>query len=185
MPRIAPIAYETATPAERATLDEITRQHGSATNMKRTLAHSLPALHALLEWYPLHDTVQPFLGERLTALFCHAISVQADCLLCSTYFRRELIASGADPDELLLDAREQAVVDFGRQLAVAASQVDDAVYARLATYFDPTQIVALTAFAGLMIATNVFNSALQVELDDDLAFYRLPHLAEVEGVAHG
>jgi alkylhydroperoxidase family enzyme len=182
-PRIAPIAYATATPTERATLDEIAQQHGSATNMKRTLARSLPALHALLEWYPLHATVQPFLGERLTALFCHAISAQADCLLCSTYFRRELIASGADPADLLLDPREHAVVDFGRQIAKAASQVDDALYARLATYFDPAQIVALTAFASLMIATNVFNSALKVELDDDLAMYQLPQV--VEGVAHG
>jgi alkylhydroperoxidase family enzyme len=183
MPRIAPIAAETATSAERATLAEIARRHGSATNMKRTLAHSLPALHALLEWYPLHESVQPFLGERLTALFCHAISAQADCLLCSTFFRRELIASGADPDALLLDAREQAVVDYGRQLAKAASQVDDALYARLAAYFDPAQIVALTAFAGLMIATNVFNSALMVDLDDDLAMYQLPR--GVEEVTHG
>jgi hypothetical protein len=183
MPRIAPITFETATPAERATLAEIAQQYGRATNMKRTMAHSLPALHALLEWYPLHDAVRPFLGERLTALFCHAISTQADCLLCSTYFRRELIASGADPEDLMLDEREQAVVGFGRQLAKDANRVDDALYARLAAYFSPEQIVALTAFAGLMIATNVFNSALKVELDDDLESYRLPLVAE--GAAHG
>ena len=83
--------------------------------MKRTLLHSLPAFHALMEWYPLRDTVQPFLGERLTTLFAHAISAETDCLICSTFFRRILIEAGEDPDELELDEREEAVVEFGRR----------------------------------------------------------------------
>ena len=58
------------------------------TNMKWTLAHAPAALDALLEWYPLHDQVVPFLGERRTNLFCHAISTETDCLICSTFFRR-------------------------------------------------------------------------------------------------
>ena len=33
---------------------------------------------------------------------------------------------------------------------------------------EPDQIVALTAFGGLMVATNLFNNALQVDLDDYL-----------------
>ena len=41
-----------------------------------------------MTWYPLRDTVQPFLGERLTTLFAHAISSETDCLICSTFFRR-------------------------------------------------------------------------------------------------
>ena len=36
----------------------------------------------------------------------------------------------------------------------------------------PEQIVALTAFGGMMIATNVFNNALQVDLDDYLQPFR-------------
>jgi hypothetical protein len=38
----------------------------------------------------------------------------------------------------------------------------------------PDEIVTLTAFAGLMIATNVFNDVLRVDLDDYLAAYRAP-----------
>ncbi len=38
--------------------------------------------------------------------------------------------------------------------------------------FDEKQIVVLTAFAGLMIATNLINSALNVDLDDYLTSYK-------------
>jgi hypothetical protein len=42
----------------------------------------------------------------------------------------------------------------------------------LETYFTPAQIVALTAFGALMVATNVVNNALEVELDEYLQPYR-------------
>ncbi len=172
MPRIRPVEYEEATPAQRAAHDDVVRQHGRMTNMKRTLLHSLPAFRALMEWYPLRDTVQPFLGERLTTLFSHAISAETDCLICSTFFRRLLRESGEDPDKLSLDEREQAVVDFGRCLAKPFARVPDALYRRLATMFSAEQMVALTAFGAMMLATNVFNNALDVALDDYLEPYQ-------------
>jgi alkylhydroperoxidase family enzyme len=140
--------------------------------MKRTLAHAPEALHALMQWYPLREAVSPFLGERLTTLFAHAVSTQTDCLICSTFFRRLLIEAGEQPDSLKLDDREKVVVDFGRQLARDANGVGDDLYARLAAYFNPAQIVALTAFGGLMIATNIFNNALRVDLDEYLWPFR-------------
>jgi 4-hydroxybenzoate polyprenyltransferase len=39
-------------------------------------------------------------------------------------------------------------------------------------YFEPAEVVALTAFGALMVATNVFNNALDVELDEYLERYR-------------
>src|ERR671938_1426687 len=116
MPRITPITYDTAPPPVREAHDEHIRRHARITNMKRTLLNSLPAFHALMEWYPLRDTVQPFLGERLTTLFAHAISSETDCLICSTFFRRILIDAGESPEELALDEGEAMVVAFGRQL---------------------------------------------------------------------
>jgi alkylhydroperoxidase family enzyme len=142
------------------------------TNMKRTLLHALPAFKALMEWYPLRDTVQPFLGERLTTLYAHAISAETDCLICSTFFRRMLIQTGENPDRLRLDEREAAVLEFGRALAVSPHKVTDEVYRRLENYFTPPQIVVLTAFGALMVATNVVNNALDVELDEYLQPYR-------------
>jgi len=172
MARIKPVAYDKADDATRAAFDEITQAHGRMTNMKATLAHSLPALKALMEWYPLRDEVQRFLEPRATMLFVHAISSATDCLICSTFFRRLLIDGGEDPDHLEMSDRERTVVEFGRQLVRDANRVSDELYARLANHFTPSQLVALTAFGGMMIATNVFNNALGVDLDECLEPYR-------------
>jgi alkylhydroperoxidase family enzyme len=125
-----------------------------------------------MEWYPLRDTVQPFLGERLTTLFAHAISAETDCLICSTFFRRMLIQTGDNPDRLKLDARETAVMELGRALAVSPFKVPEETYRKVQAHFEPAQIVALTAFGALMVATNVVNNALEVELDEYLQPYR-------------
>jgi alkylhydroperoxidase family enzyme len=172
MPRIPPLEIETAPPEARAAAEAHVRNHARMTNMKRTLLHSLPAFRALMEWYPLRDTVQPFLGERLTTLFAHAISAETDCLICSTFFRRMLIQTGDNPDRLKLDEREAAILEFGRALAVSPYRVPAEVYQRVEAHFEPSQIVALTAFAALMVATNVINNALDVELDEYLQPYR-------------
>ena len=177
MPRIRPVEYAEADPEQRAAHDETVRGQGRITNMKRTLLRSLPAFHALMEWYPLRDTVQPFLGERLTNLFSHAISTENDCLICSTFFRRVLVESGEDPDRLALDEREELVVEFGRQLSKPFARVPDDLFARLAAAFSDEQIVALTAFGALMVATNVVNNALEVDLDDYLEPYQIRNAA--------
>lgn len=168
MARIDPISDEEATEEQRGLIDAVVESGQRVTNMKRTLARSRPALRALLEWYPLHDVVSPFLGPRLTAIFCHAISTQNGCLICSTYFRRELIEAGEDPDNLPLDDRERTLVDFGRQIARNPKDVNDDLYDRVAVYFTPQQIVELTSFAGLMVATNIFNDVLRIPLDAEL-----------------
>ncbi len=171
MPRIEPLTYEAIDAGRRAVYDETERTIGHMTNMKRVLLHSVPAFHALMEWYPLHDTIKAFMGERRATLLAHAISVRNDCLLCSTYFRRILIDAGEDPDALVLDERDQAVVDFGQQLAGEGNRVDEATYRRLAAFYTPEQIVALTGFGALMVATNIINSVLNVPLDDYLTPY--------------
>ena len=172
MPRIAPVDTEAAAPEAREAAEAHVRTHARMTNMKRTLLHSVPAFKALMEWYPLRDSVQPFLGERLTTLFAHAISAETDCLICSTFFRRMLIQTGENPERLRLDERETAVLDFGRSLAVSPFKVPDDVYQRLTSHFSPAQIVALTAFGAMMVATNVVNNALDVDLDEYLLPYR-------------
>ncbi len=127
-----------------------------------------------MTWYDLRDVVVPFLGERATTLFAHAISAGTDCLICSTFFRRILIDRGEDPDALVLDDWEQTIVAYGRQLARDPHGVSDELFAGLAARLRPEQIVALTAFGGLMVATNLFNNALRVDLDRYLEGYRKP-----------
>ena len=122
MPRVPQIRYDSAPPEVREAHDDHIRRHARITNMKRTLLNSLPAFHALMEWYPLRDTVQPFLGPR--------------------------------------------------RLAVSPFRVPDEVYGRVAAHFDDAKMTALTAFGAIMVATNVFNNALEVELDEYLHPYR-------------
>ena len=186
MPRIDPLEPADM-PPDAAAAHEAHLAVGRSTNMKRTLLRSVPAFQALMTWYPLRDTVEPFLGERLTTLFAHAVSSETDCLICSTFFRRILIDAGEDPDELVMDEREAAVVAFGRALAVTPHRMPDAVYDRVAAYFSDEQMVALVAFGALMVATNVVNNALGVPLDDYLQPYRRqPAGAAAEGIgAHG
>lgn len=168
MARIPPVIEESAAPAARKLLDQQRAAHGRTTNMKRTLAHSPVALQSLMTWYDLHAEVSAFLGSRGTMLFVHAISSQTNCLICSTFFRRWLIEAGENPDALKLDDREQTLVDFGRQLVRDANAVSDELFTRLRAFLKPEQLVSLTAFGGMMIATNVFNNAMRVDLDDYL-----------------
>ena len=169
--RIAPLDLENAPDDARAAAQAHERV-GRITNMKRTLLHSVPAFDALMTWYRLRDTVQPFLGERLTVLFAHAVSAETDCLICSTFFRRILADRGEDPDRLEMDARDAELVAFGRALAVTPHRVPDDVFAPIRARYDDAQLVALTAFGALMVATNVINNVLGVPLDDYLQPYR-------------
>ena len=140
--------------------------------MKRTLARSGLALTTYMQWYPLRDAVETFLGERLTLLFAHAISTEADCLICSTYFRRYLIDNGENPDALELSEKEHTFVALGRQIARDPHGVTDDLFAAVEQYLTPDEIVTLTAFAGLMVATNIINDVLHVDLDEYLEIYR-------------
>jgi alkylhydroperoxidase family enzyme len=184
--RIKPIDLETARGAKREALETVVTAHGRATNMKRTLARSPVALRSLMTWYDLREQVATFLGERACLLFAHAISSATDCLICSTFFRRLLIDQGDDPENLRLDERERLIVEFGRQLARDPHGVGDALFARLQAAFNSDQIVTLTAFGGLMVATNLFNNALRVDLDEYLWNYRKTEEAHERGeIAHG
>jgi len=172
MARIAPIQEEFAPKDIRAEFEEGLARWGRMTNMKRTLLHSLPAYRALMQWYPLFERVKEFLGERLAIIFAHAISAESHCLICTTFMRRILIKWGENPNELNLDERGNVLVEFGQALAGRGNRVPDSLYKRVASFFTPEEIVELTAFASLMVATNIINNALEVDLDEYLYDYR-------------
>ncbi len=171
MARIAPAEYNTASPAMKKEFDEQLKRNGRITNMKKTLLHSLPAFHALMQWYDLRDEALLFLTERELNIFAHSISFENDCLICSTFFRRILIEAGDDPDHLNLTEKEKALIEFGRQCVNGSNGVSNALFQKLKSFFIDSQIVLLTAFAGLMIATNLVNNALKIDLDEYLINY--------------
>ena len=172
MPRIRPVTLDTATPEQKALWTETAAAH-AVTNMKATLIRSPVALKAVLAWYPLFDRVRAFVSEREAVLFCNAISRANRCELCSLFMRRAIVGWGEDPDNLALDERTEALTDFGRQLALDANGVSDALYDRLKAHFSDDQIVELTTFGALMIVNNLFNSALRVDVDESLGPYRV------------
>lgn len=172
MPRVHPISLEQASVAAQTLWQEQVSTNGRMTNMKRTLARSAVALDAYMRWYDLRDQVKEFLGARLTVLFALAISAETDCAICSTYFRRYFIESGDDPDNFELSEREQRFMEFGRQIARNQHRVDNETFKLIEAELKPEQVVELVAFAGVMVATNIINNVLEVQLDEDFEKYR-------------
>jgi alkylhydroperoxidase family enzyme len=163
--------YETADAEVRAEYDDQIKKNGRITNMKRTLLHSVPAFKAYMEWYTLRDLMVPFLGERAVSIFSHAISTGNDCLICSTFFRKILIDSGDDPDNLALSDIEKLLSDFGGAITRDPRCVPEEIYTKLKKLFSDEQLVLIISFAGIMTATNIFNSVARVPLDEVLYDY--------------
>jgi hypothetical protein len=170
MARIPIIEYENACEPARARFDDQVAHNGRMTNMKKTLLNSLPAFDAMMQWYPLRDEARKFLTEREINIFCHAISTQNDCVICSLFFRKIMVDSGGSGYSEL-SKREKALLDFGKQCAANPHAVSDEMFAALKEHFNDEQIVLLTAFAALMIATNLINTVLKVDLDTYLEPY--------------
>lgn len=173
MPRISPVsAHQLTQPLQKAFKKHVEDYKGRITNMKATLGHSLLAFEVYMQWYPLYEQVQRILGARLAYLFSYSISFASNCPLCSTFFRKLIIDGGEDPEQLGLSALEQDVLDFGSAIAANQGHIDDAVYARISAQFSAESVVVLVAFAGQMIATNVFNNVIETDIDDYLQEYK-------------
>lgn len=171
MAYISQVEYETASREVKEQFDFQIKHHGRITNMKKTLLHSMPSYRALMEWYTLKDAVQPFLGERGVNFYCYAISTENNCLICSTFFRQILDDLHIDFETFEFTGQEKLLIDYGRALVSAPHEIEEAILTDLKRYFNEEQIVALTSFGSLMIATNLINTALRVELDDVLVPY--------------
>ena len=171
MAYISQVKYENASDAVKAEIDNQIKSHGRITNMKLTLLHSLPAFHALMEWFPLEETIEAFLGERAVNFFCYAISTENDCLLCGTFFAKILKDLNIDFDNFNFTDEERILIDYGRAIVKDANNVPPEIFEQMKGHWNEEQIVAITAFATIMIATNLINKILQVDLDDYLRAY--------------
>lgn len=160
---------------QRAARDhQLATYGGRITSMKATLLSNVPSFTAYMEWYVLRDELGPYIGERAVSLFSYAISDESDCLVCSVFFRRILIDSGEDPENPQVTEIEQLLIDWGRAIARDPANIPDEMTARLEQAFHPELRVILVAFAGIMVATNLFNIVGRVPLDEVLYDYRKP-----------
>ena len=143
--------------------------------MKATLGHSLLAFEIYMQWYPLYEEVEKILGKRLAYLYAYSISKASDCPLCSTYFRKIIIDSGEKPESLDLTPSQKDILDFGSGIARCQGNINDHLYNTIAGRYSKTDMVVLIAFAGQMIATNIFSNVIETDIDEYLAEY-LPSL---------
>ncbi|SOD94851.1 carboxymuconolactone decarboxylase family protein [Spirosoma fluviale] len=173
MPRITPLHKNEATADVQAAFDAHVADHAASriTNMKATLGRSLLSFQIYMQWYPLYEEVKAIVGNRLAYLYAHAISEGSDCPVCTTFFRRIIIDNGERPEDVQLTENEQQLVTFGSTIAQRKGEIPDELYAPIADRFTDQQIVVLVAFAGQMIATNVFNNVLNVDVDEYLYPY--------------
>ncbi len=171
MQRIKMVEYADCNTQQKQLYNGQITAHGRITNMKKTLLHSPLSFKVLMEWYPLRDEAAKFLGDFGVNIFCHAISSRNNCLICSTFFRKILIDNGQNPDNPVLSYRDKLLIEYGYALVSTSQKVPNALFAQLKREFSEEQIVLLTAFGGMMIATNLINNALEVPLDTYLQSY--------------
>ncbi|HEV8284349.1 MAG TPA: hypothetical protein VGQ09_08560 [Chitinophagaceae bacterium] len=172
MARIKPLTgTELSSSIQKAFDDHVKKYQSRITNMKATLGHSLPAFEIYMQWYALYAEVKKILGERLAYLFAWSISHASNCPLCSTYFRKIIIDKGENPEKLELADDEKEVLDFGSAIATQQGNINDDIYSKLAKQFNDQEMVILIAFAGQMIATNIFNNVIETEIDEYLFDY--------------
>jgi hypothetical protein len=167
MSHIPLIDYDTASEAIRAAHDKEVKVRGRMTNMKRTLLHS-PAAHRIYaEWFTLRAELAG-IGDRPIWIFSHAISKACKSKIAITFFRRALISNGFNPDALVLSEEEALLDAFGKAIVADSNAVPAEIWAQLKQRYDAKTLVDLVAFAGIMLATAVFNNVVEVDFDPEL-----------------
>lgn len=172
MARIDPLPLNDAPlPLQSAYHQHTTRYNARITNMKATLGHSQVAFEVYMEWYRLYERVRAILGDRTAYLFAYTISVGSNCPLCTTFFRKIIIDNGEQPESIEFTEREQLIMDFGSAIAQQQGRIDSALFSRVSALYATSQLIELIAFAGQMIATNIFNNVLETDIDEYLFQY--------------
>ena len=162
------------TPEQAAAWESFAARHpGRLTNQKSVMLDDLDTFQIYMGWYTLFDKVATVIGERTAHVFAHAISEANDCLICSVFFRQILIDGGSDPEDPATTELEDTLLEFGRAIARTPTGIPGALYEKVRQLIpDPGTRTILVAFAGQMVATNVFNSVGRVPLDEVLYGYR-------------
>ena len=176
MARINPINQNEISPSVQSAFERHIKEYNARiTNMKATLGHSLLAFEVYMQWYPLYEQVEIILGKRLAYLYAYSISKASDCPLCSTFFRKIIIDAGEKPENLVLAPSQKDIIDFGNSIAKYQGNINDHLYNSIAQKYSKSDMVILIAFAGQMIATNVFSNVIETDIDEYLVEY-LPSL---------
>ncbi|MDO3412416.1 hypothetical protein QWJ34_21810 [Saccharibacillus sp. CPCC 101409] len=161
------LQYEDMNPEVREFVDARLQSGTRVTNMVKTLLYSMPSFKAM-EFYPVRNELQKIIGSRAVYFYCYAISTENECLVCSTYHAKLLRDLEIRFDEFEFTEIEKVLIDYGRGLVNNANSIDASIYDRLREQFSSEEIVLITTVGCKMIASNLFNEALKVDLDEYL-----------------
>lgn len=165
MPRISLINLETASEEVKKVVADHVADGYRITNEKLTLLHHVPSFNALeLESYKLDRELQKIVGKRAADFYEYAISLQNDCLVCSTYFTKLLKKNGIDDfNAFNFTDEERLLIAYARAIADDPKNVPDELFEQLKARYTEEEIVVITTMGVFMIANNYFNDILQVQ----------------------
>ena len=138
------------------------------TNMKLVMLQDYGTFLAYMGWYDSWASLEKIVGLRAATIYAHAVSTTNGCMLCSLFFISDLQDLGLDPDALVLEENEEALVKLGQQIVMDPTNVSDELLYSLRQWYSDQEIIAIVGFASQMQATNNFNSVLGVDVDERL-----------------
>ena len=141
---------------------------GKLTNMKKALLLNYGTFDAFMGWYTSWESLVEVVGERAATIYAHSVSTTNGCLLCSLFFISDLEALGEDPDNINFSEDERLLAALGEQIVKDPNGVSDELFTQLKERYTDGQIVTIIGFAAQMQATNNFNAALQIDVDERL-----------------
>lgn len=175
MARIRPLDIHGLSPSVRVVLGRHLQQHNvRLTHSTATLAYSLVSLETYLQWQPLYEELENLLGKRTARFYGLALAQAIESPLCVAFFWKRIIDSGENPETAALSREEQNLIDFATSLAKFNGHIADHVYNAIAVRYAEKDLVLLTAFSGLMVASSIFNNVFEIDLDEELGEYQIP-----------
>ncbi len=134
------------------------------TNEKRTLLHNVLSFWALEgKSYEMSAELKKFISPRAANLFEYAISVENDCLVCTTYYKKYMESIGFDINNPDYTPEEELVIEYARAIVKDRKNISQDLFARLKRHLGEEGLVVLTTMGMFMVANNYFNDILQVK----------------------
>ncbi|MFT8357971.1 carboxymuconolactone decarboxylase family protein [Bifidobacterium aquikefiri] len=141
------------------------KAQGKLSNMKQALLRDHRTFKAFIGWYDSWASLADVVGNRAATVYAHAISTTNSCQLCSLFFINDLRELGLDPASFETTEAEAELQELATQIVKDPTSVSDDLFERLHQRYSDDQIVVIVGFAAQMIATNNFNSVLQIDVD--------------------
>ena len=163
MPIVSLIDIDHASDQAKEAVQKHLMDGHTITNEKRTLLHNIPSFWALEgKSYEISAELKKFISPRAANLFKYAISVENDCLVCTTYYKKWMESIGIDINHVEYTLEEELVIQYARAIVKDRKHVPAELFDQLKERIGEEGLVVLTTMGMFMIANNYFNDILHV-----------------------